>query len=151
MNHEWLKILVSALVGMFAGLIAEPLRESLSLRIKTLRVERALAVDCLYLHLAIKTVEQGLAPAANFWKHEMLAGFTYHWEKNREFFYDSLELQTTRLQFQTILKIQQKVEDGNCTSDQGFKEISETLDTLMKPKERNLVQRLSRRFLQLFN
>jgi len=47
MMPEWLKILVSAVVGMVAGLVADPLRELVSKRVKIFRVERALGFDWL--------------------------------------------------------------------------------------------------------
>jgi hypothetical protein len=155
MNHEWLKILVSVLAGMFAGLVADPIRSSLAENVKRMRLERALWLDCLFLNTAVSAVEVELAKSQQLWASEMLPVFKYHWEKNREMFFDDLYAQGLRLNLQTILFIQQKVQGGQYTPERGMEKMKETLSAIRESQEQiwklgGRTDRLKRRIFNFF-
>ena len=47
---EWVKIVVSAVVGMIAGIVAEPLKQHLLLKLKKRRIRKALTKELWYVH-----------------------------------------------------------------------------------------------------
>lgn len=132
MNHEWLKILLSAVVGMFTGLVADPIRETVATRMKLLRLEKAIALDCFFLKMTFLAVEHGMTTNEQVWKSDMLAGFKYNWEHNRELFYHDLRMQTLRLQLQTILMTQERVGLGQVSYDEAKQRVQETLESVAK-------------------
>jgi hypothetical protein len=123
-DHEWLKILASATVGLFVGLFADPIRNLIQIRINTVRMERAIQFDFLNLWMAMKTVEEDNVPASEFWRDVELPAFDYFWERNRELFYVSLELQPLRLNCMTVQRLKALVEDGRKTPEEALAKLS---------------------------
>ncbi len=47
---EWVKIVVSSVAGMIAGIVAEPLKQHLLLKLKRRRIRKALTKELWYVH-----------------------------------------------------------------------------------------------------
>ena len=113
-DHEWLKILASATVGLFVGLFADPIRNLIQIRINTVRMERAIQFDFLNLWMAMKTVEEDNVPASEFWRDVELPAFDYF----------CLELQPLRLNCMTVQRLKALVEDGRKTPEEALAKLS---------------------------
>lgn len=126
-NNEWLKILISAMVGMFAGLIADPVRNVIQMRINTVRMECAIQFDFLNLSTGMKAVEAGLVPSSKFWLSVELPAFEYYWDKNRELFYSDMELQLLRLQCMTVQRLKGLVANNQKTGEEAMLKLNEVV------------------------
>jgi hypothetical protein len=85
-NYEWLKILASAIAGLFAGLIAEPFKSTLQRKIDIIRLERAIAFDCLRVVACLEIAKQELASESQMWQGIDLPGYQHYWAGKRELF-----------------------------------------------------------------
>ncbi len=126
-DHEWLKILVSAIVGMFAGLIADPVRGLIQSRIDLAKMHNAVMWDLSNLSKSAMAVHDGKLPAWKFWLGVELPGFDYFWEKNRELFYTNTRLVLLRVQCQTVKQLRALVENKQQTPDEAMQKLWETL------------------------
>src|SRR3974377_1966201 len=96
MNSEWAKILPSATLGMFTGLIADPIRGLIQARIDIAKMQNAILWDLSALSRSAIRVHDGELPAWNFWLSAELPAFDHHWDRNRELFYTSERLVSLR-------------------------------------------------------
>lgn len=124
---EWLKILISAATGLFAGLIADPIRAVIQLRITTIRMESAVQFDFIALFTAMKSVEVGAVSADCFWLGVELPAFDYYWERNREIFYNSLELQILRFHCVTVQRLKGLVCNKQMAGEEAMKKLDEVV------------------------
>jgi hypothetical protein len=126
-NGEWLKILISAVSGLFAGLIADPIRGVIQVRVNTIRMESAIQFDFINLSISMKAVEEGLVPAWKFWLGVELPAFEYYWNKNRELFYGSVESQLLRLQCMTVERLKGLVANKQKTGEEAMEKLHEVV------------------------
>jgi hypothetical protein len=126
-DHDWIKILVSAVVGMFTGLIADPVRASIQNRIELRRLKSAIIWDFTTLATNASRLLEGNMEAPAFWHTVELPGFDYYWEKNRELFYANSKLVLLRLQCQIINRLCGLVEHKMRTPDEAMEKVYETI------------------------
>lgn len=126
-TNEWVKILISAVVGMFAGLFADPVRNLIQMRINTVRMESAIQFDFLNLVTGMTAVNEGLVPPWKFWLGVELPAFEYYWDKNRELFYNSMELQLLRLQCVTVQRLKGLVANNQQTTEEALEKLNEVV------------------------
>jgi hypothetical protein len=127
-DHDWIKILVSAVVGMFTGLIADPIRSLVQNRIELRRLKNAIIWDFTALATnASRVLEEKNLEAAAFWNTVELPGFDYYWEKHRELFYANPKLVWLRLQCQIIKRLRDLVEHKMKTPDEAMEKVYETV------------------------
>ena len=65
-------------------------------------MERALVLDCMSVGVQRALLKAGACTDWQFWQAVTFPGFEYHWDKNREYLYDSVHLYLLRLQIQVI-------------------------------------------------
>jgi hypothetical protein len=153
MNHEWLKILVSVLAGMFAGIIADPIRESFAMRVKAYRVERAIRMDRINVALFEEELRE-TSTATQFWSIEFFPSFRYYWERNREYFYTDWRLQCLRTLIQAVEALEDGVRKGGMKTEVAGPKLLRTLkqiDELLDDKGANAWKRAKRRLLRIFS
>ena len=103
LNSEWQKGTFSAICGMFAALIAEPIKQRIGVKMKMREINNA-------LHRELSDYEQFLRrvhieSAGQRWtkyKTWKFQAFEYYFEKNREFFYSDGRLSRLKGAFQTL-------------------------------------------------
>jgi len=66
-DPEWIKILVSAVVGMFTGLVADPIRSLIQNRIEARKLRNAIIWDTATLSETAVRVHDGKLEAWKFW------------------------------------------------------------------------------------
>jgi len=118
-DTEWLKILVSTLVGMLAGFIADPIRAAFARDLEIYRMRRAIGLDLVNVAAGQAAVKYGAATAHQFWQLEMFPSFTFYWQRNMEYFYGDLTLHTARMHIQGIQILQSAVQSGKTTVADG--------------------------------
>lgn len=126
-NHEWLKILASAIVGMFTGLIADPLRGLIQSRIDLAKLQNAVIWDFSNLSKSAMAVHDGKLPAWKFWLGAEMPAFDYYWDKSRELFYVNTRLVLLRVQCETVKRLKTLVENKQQTPDEAIQKMWETL------------------------
>jgi hypothetical protein len=126
-DQEWLKILISAIVGMFAGLIADPVRGLIQSRIDLAKMQNAVMWDFSNLSKSAMGVHGGELPAWKFWLGVELPGFDYYWEKNRELFYTNTRLVLLRVQCEVVKRLRALVENKQQTPDEAMQKLWEVL------------------------
>jgi len=126
-DHDWVKILVSAVVGMFTGLIADPVRTMVRNRIEEKRLKNAIIWDIANLSESAMRVYNGKLNVHTFWLGVELPGFDYYWENNRELFYASTTLVLLRLQCQIIKRLRGLVENRQQHPSEAMSKLYETL------------------------
>lgn len=131
-DHEWLKILASALAGMMVGLIADPIKSSLQWRINVWRMERALALDFLTVGIQQAVLKNGGCTDWQFWQALAFPGFEYHWEKNREYLYDSVYLYILRAQIQVIQQVRKSVIENKLSPEEAKKKLEDAMEQIHK-------------------
>jgi hypothetical protein len=136
-DTEWLKILASALMGMLAGFIADPIRASFARDFELYRMRRAISLDLLNVITGQAAVKHGAATAHQFWQFEMFPSFTFYWQRNMEYFYSDFTLHAVRMNIQAIQLLQSSVQSGNKTVADG--EVK--LEDLMKPLKETLLEK----------
>ena len=120
-DFEWLKILVSTLAGLFAGLIAEPFKSTVQRKIEIVRLERAIGLDCLRIRMAILSTTHGLVHnPSNYWKLDPLPAYDHYWASKRELFYVDFDLQQIHMVCMHIQLIRQKVLEGRQDGESGM-------------------------------
>jgi len=97
-------------------------------------MECAIGMDFLMLSIGLETVKHDLVPAEKFWMGLSLPAFEYYWEKNREMFYGSFELQNLRMQCMTVLLIKESVEKKQKTFEDAEAQLRETIAPVIKFK-----------------
>lgn len=127
-DTEWLRILVSALVGMLAGFIADPIRAACAKDFELYRMRRAIGLDLLNVIAGQVAVKHGAATAHQFWQLEMFPSFTFYWQRNMEVFYSDFTLHAVRLNIQAIQHLQSAVQSGKT----GLPEAEVKLDGMLK-------------------
>lgn len=126
-DHDWMKILVSAVVGMFTGLIADPIRSLVQTRIEVRRLKNAVMTDISNLSTSAMSVYDGKLDAEKFWLGVELPGFDYYWDKNRELFYISTKIVLLRVQCQLIIRLRDLVKNMQKSPDEAMAKLWETL------------------------
>lgn len=126
-DHDWIKILVSAVVGMFTGLIADPVRGMVQNRIEARKLKSTIMWDIGNLSTSAMRVYEGKLEAWKFWLGVQLPGFDYYWEKNRELFYINTKLVLLRVQCQMIIRMRDLVANKQETPDEAMNKLWETL------------------------
>ncbi len=126
---EWIKILISAIAGMFTGLVADPIRSLIQNRIEARKLKNAVIWDIGNLSKSAMSVHQGKLEAWKFWLGVELPGFDYYWNKNRELFYINTKQVLLRVQCQVILRLRDLVENKQETPDGAMEKLWETLAT----------------------
>jgi hypothetical protein len=151
-NYEWLKILVSAVAGLFAGVLAsmltEPLKARIQWRINMLRAEKALALDFIFLHLAITAADFELVPKEKFWAGLSLPAYEHYWTKNREVFYDGFEIHTLYLKCALIMQLKRRVDEKSMTIAEAEPTLLRTIREVMNAPKKPLRQRIVNRWLR---
>jgi len=125
-DHDWIKILVSAVIGMFTGLIAAPVRTMLQNRIEARKLRNAIIWDTATLSETAMRVHDGKLEAWKFWLGVEMPGFDYYWEKNRDLFYINTKLTLLRLQCQLIIRLRDLVRNKQETPDGAMDKLYET-------------------------
>ena len=125
-DHDWIKILASAVVGMFTGLIADPLRSTVQNRIEAKKLKSAIMWDTASLSESAMRVHDGKLEAWKFWLGVELPGFDYYWEKNRDLFYINSKLTLLRLQCQMIIRLRDLVRNKQETPEGAMDKLYET-------------------------
>lgn len=138
-DPEWIKILVSAVVGMFTGLIADPIRSLIQNRIEARKLKNAVMWDIGNLSTSAMSVHDERLEAWKFWLGVELPGFDHYWEKNRELFYINTKLVLLRVQCQVILRLRELVKNKQETPDGAMEKLWETLATV------KIIHEMSRR------
>ena len=150
-TFDWLKILISTLAGLFAGLVADPIKGGLQRRIEVVRLRRSIGFDCLRLLTVIETCKAGLAPDVGLWGYPSLPAFEHYWQSKRELFYADFDLQTLQLNCQMILLLRQSVLDGRRTSADAMVDLENTVrGMLVSSVERHATRDFLDRFLVRF-
>ncbi|MES2392958.1 MAG: hypothetical protein V4555_15030 [Acidobacteriota bacterium] len=91
-NHEWLKILASAGLGLLAGLIADPVKNHLQRRHDAKVVMSAIEADLkALLNLSFEYREQGVDDV-NFWPIAAIPAYTHFKESRGDLFYEHKNL-----------------------------------------------------------
>jgi hypothetical protein len=139
-DTEWLKILASALLGMLAGFVADPIRAAFARNLELYRMRRAIALDLLNVITCQAVVKHGVATAYQFWQWEMFPSFTFYWQRNMEYFYSDITLHTVRMHIQAVQLLQSSVQSGRKTVADG----EAKLDELMKPLKKALLEKKPR-------
>lgn len=129
-DTEWLKILVSALVGMLAGFIADPIRAAFARDLELYRMRRAIGLDLLSVITGQAAVKLGAATAHQFWQLEMFPSFAFYWQRNMEYFHSDLTLHAVRLHIQAIQFVQSSVQNGKTTVADGEVKLEGSMKTL---------------------
>ncbi len=85
---DWIKVLISALAGMLAGLIAEPIKNALQDEIRMRRMESSLAVEMGYL---VGSVGIDVAHWPERWweTHMSIERYEYYYSSQRELLFRS--------------------------------------------------------------
>jgi uncharacterized protein YjiS (DUF1127 family) len=126
-DHEWIRILISAVVGMLTGLIADPIRSAMQHRIEAGKLKNAVMTDIGNLSVSAMDVYNGKLEASKFWLGVELPGFEYYWEKNRELFYINTKTVLLRVQCQVILRLCGLVKNNQKTPEDAMFKLWETL------------------------
>ena len=127
MNSEWMKILVSASVGMFTGVIADPIRGLIQSRFDIAKMQHAIWRDLFALSQSAIRVHDGELPASKLWLSAELPAFDHYWNRNRELFYTSEGLVSLRPHCQVVQRLKALVEDKQQTPDEAMEKLWETL------------------------
>jgi hypothetical protein len=135
-DTEWLKILLSALAGMLAGFIADPIRAAFARDVELYRMRRAITLDLLNVITGQTAVMHGAATAHQFWQWKMFPSFTFYWQRNMEYFYSDFTLHAVRMNIQAIQLLQSSVQSGIKTVADG----EAKLEDLMKPLRGTLLE-----------
>jgi hypothetical protein len=117
---------------MLVGLIAEPIKNSLQWRINVLRMERAVALDCLTVGVQRAVLKNGGCTDWQFWQGLTFPGFEYHWDKNREYLYDSVRLYILRLQIQVIQQLRKSVIENRLSPEEAKAKLEDAMDQIHK-------------------
>lgn len=116
---EWLKILVSTVTGFGLGIVADPIKGSLQWKINVARMERAILLDFVMIRAQLETVKADLVPEEKFWQALNVPAFEYYWNKNRELFYGSLDLQMLTWQCRIVEYTRTSVLQGTVGREEG--------------------------------
>jgi hypothetical protein len=127
MNSEWVKILASATVGMFTGLIADPIRGLIQSRIDIAKMQNAVLGELSALSQSAIRVHDGELPAGKFWLSAELPAFDHYWDRNRELFYTNEKLASLRPHCQVVRRLKALVENQQQTPDEAMEQLWETL------------------------
>jgi hypothetical protein len=129
-DTEWIKILLSAVAGMFAGLIADPIRSLIQTHIDARRLKNAVMWDIENLSTSAMSVHDEKLEAWKFWLGVELPGFDHYWDKSRGLFYTNTKLVLLRVQCQVILRLRDLVKNKQQTPDGAMEKLWETLATV---------------------
>ncbi|HEX4005073.1 MAG TPA: hypothetical protein VHX60_02745 [Acidobacteriaceae bacterium] len=125
-DHSWVKILVSAVAGMFTGLIADPVRSLVQNRIEARKLRHAIIWDTATLSETAMRVHDGKLESWKFWLGVEIPSFDYYWEKNPDLFYITAKLTLLRVQCQMILRLRDLVRNKQETPDGAMSKLYET-------------------------
>ena len=75
----WIKILILAVVGMFTGLVAEPIRSLIQNRIEARKLKNVVMWDIGNLSRSAMSVHDEELEAWKFWLGVELPGFDHYW------------------------------------------------------------------------
>jgi hypothetical protein len=153
-SNEWLKILVSTLAGLLAGLVAEPFKSTVQRKIEVVRLKRAIGFDFLRVTLMLAVTEHELADPKAMWQGVDLPAYQHYWASKRELFYHDFELQKTQTQCQLLLLIKDAVQEGRTPSETGMAQVRKLTKAVIEVEPsrggKNKIRRWLRgRFLRL--
>jgi hypothetical protein len=140
-DSEWIKILVSAVVGMFTGLAADPIRSLIQNRIETRKLKNAVMWDIANLSTSAMRVHNEELNVNTFWLGIELPSFDYYWDKNRELFYANSKLILLRVQCQLILRLRDLMKMRQVNPDEAMKKFWETLKDIKHSDEMSWFER----------
>jgi hypothetical protein len=157
-NHEWLKILASSVVGLFAGLVAEPFKSTLQRNIEIGRLKRAIVMDFMRVETIIQVAEKMGAMNKDAeeirsyaWPKVELPAYQHYWAGKRELFYDNLELHLMHLHCASVMTMKQQVLDRVATSASGITVVKSTANTVLRREAgNNRLKRWVRKFFSRF-
>ena len=145
-DHDWLKTLVSTLAGLFAGLIAEPFKDTIQTMIVRRKIRKSVYVDIVLMFNRLLAVQSGKFPAAEFWADLELPTYLYHWEKDRDYFFTTSYLQSVRLKHLQIVALRQEVKEGGKPEPMAVKELENILVGLLGEKEAGFYREMEGRW-----
>lgn len=126
-DHEWIRVLISAVVGMLTGLIADPIRSTVQHRIEAGKLKNVVMTDIGNLSMSAMDVYNSKLEASKFWLGVELPGFDYYWEKNRDLFYINTKLVLLRVQCQVIIRLRELVKNSQKAPEDAMLKLWETL------------------------
>ena len=85
-SYEWLKILASAVAGLFAGMVAEPFKSTLQRKIEIIRLKRAIGLDCLRVLTCLEVTKHELVSESQMWEGIDLPAYQHYWAGKGELF-----------------------------------------------------------------
>ena len=134
-ESEWLKIVASTCLGLFAGLIAEPLKSSMTSRRTQREISHAIRHDLKLLRAFLPFYRLNKYDAEFVSRRIELPVFNYHWSKNKGAFYESSHLRFLRFQCEIILSDAHNMKTGKCTKEEGLKSIHESIVSALESRE----------------
>jgi hypothetical protein len=131
-DHEWLKIVVSTVAGLFAGLVAEPIKNALQRRIEIGRMVRAIETDFTGLATLLRDAADPEEFKLHIWSRVDLPAYQHYWSDKRDFFYDNHRLNELRKHCAEVLEVKQKVLSGEGISANGLVLMGKAVDCVVK-------------------
>jgi hypothetical protein len=145
-NNEWLKILVTVLLGFILGVIAEPIKAWIQRRTEERRIHRSVTYETMLLFMARTSVKGGLIPEENFWANIEIPAFEKHWEENREYFYSDLTLISKAYQLRMVGILKKGLAEGKISREEATVKLDAVIAELMKGPHQSRWQRFKNRF-----
>jgi hypothetical protein len=146
LSNEWLKILVTVLLGFILGLIAEPIKAWIQRRNEERRIHRSVTYEIMLLFVARTSVKGGLIPEENFWANIEIPAFEKHWEENREYFYSDLTLIAKAYQLRMVGILKKGLAEGKISREDATVKLDGVIAELMKGSPQSRWQRFKNRF-----
>lgn len=149
-NHEWLKILVSTLAGLLAGVLAEPLNSRIHRSIIVRRVYRAITVDFMNIFIGQAACRADLVKIEQFWAGLALPAFEHYWAVNPEVFYGSWDMHLLRMKCEMVVRLKQTVSSGSMTTEAAKPVLETAVNEVLEEmkKKKPWVQRALNRYLR---
>jgi hypothetical protein len=126
---DWVKVLIGALAGMVAGLVAEPLKQQLTLIVESQRIRSALRQELSLIYLSfcnnsmVKDYEWELKNFEDNLRFVTADKFLYYIDKKPEACYRLQGWSFTKSFFERYLEIRERSLKGLLTPAQTCKEI----------------------------
>jgi hypothetical protein len=130
MQYEWLKILVSALAGMLAGLIGDPIHVAVMQKFEIHKMKCAIDLDLLDLIIYRAFFVEGSITPQQFWQREIFPSFNFYWERNREYFYSDPNLHKLRFHIQYILDFQKTAKSSQLEMEKEKEALDKIFDAI---------------------
>jgi hypothetical protein len=146
-DNEWLKIVASTCLGLIAGLVAEPIKNSLSSRRTIREISRAIRVDLKFVSAAVLLMRSQDIDVRQVRRVLELPAFEHYWSVSKNTFYASSYLRELCFQCENILFYAQKMGEERCTKEEGLSSIQDSLDKALMAKEASLFSRMKKRYI----